>query len=79
MINSFDIDLIQTHTGTQPYFGGGGASRGCSTGNIQSHLRWGVNVPVSQRTRSRENTTTPYPKLGITRAWERAQTLRRLP
>ena len=42
----------------------GGASEGCSACNLQSCLWWGVNVPVSQCTRSRDNTTTPYPLIG---------------
>ena len=56
----------------------GGASRRCSVCNIQSRLRWCVTVLVSQRMRSRDNTTTPYPQLGITWEWACSPTLRRL-
>ena len=49
----------------------GGASWGCSKCNTQSRLWWGVTFPVLQHTHPRDNTPTPTPQSGITRACER--------
>ena len=42
----------------------GGARWGCSACNILCYFLWGVNFPVSQRLRSRDNSPYPHPPIG---------------